>query len=86
MMRSSRSWIVRLAISGAILVAAVLAWTWWRKHEPQKPQSTPGSSVASAAKQTSLDPSAGAGGGVTQPQAEAATLKREAVAAARQVA
>jgi len=83
--RSSLSWIVGLAISGVILVAA-LAWTWWRKHEPQKPRTTSGSSVILDAKQTSLDPTASAGGVVTQPQTEAAGLKREAVAVARQVA
>jgi tetratricopeptide (TPR) repeat protein len=66
----------------SLLLAAALAWTWWRKQEPQKPPTTSGSSVIPAAKQTSLDPGADAGRVV----AEAATLKREAVAVAHQAA
>jgi tetratricopeptide (TPR) repeat protein len=76
---------VGLAISGVLLLAAALAWTWWRKREPQKPQTASESSVILDAKKTSLDPSAGASGVATQPQTEAAVLKREAVAVARQV-
>ena len=87
MARSSRSWIVRLAISGAVLVAVALAWWWWLSHGPsQAPRTTAVRGVISAAEQPSVDPTAGPSVDVTQPQAEAAVLKREAVNMANQVA
>jgi len=73
MPRSSRLWVARLAIPGAVLVA--VAWTCWHIAT--------GQSALSAAERTSIEPSRAV---VAQPQAEAADLKREAVAVAGQVA
>lgn len=77
----------RLAIPGALLFGAALVWPRWWSHEPsQAPRTNTVQSFTTAAERTLIEPGAGPGVGVTAPQAEAATLKREAVAVAREVA
>ena len=72
-LRSSWIWVARLAIPGAHLVGVALACCHIATVQ----------SALSAAERTSIEPSKAA---VTQPQAEAADLKREAVTVAGQVA
>jgi tetratricopeptide (TPR) repeat protein len=87
MVRNSRSWIVRVAISGALLLTGALAWGWWRKHEAQQVlHLTAERSALSAAEQTSIDSADGSGAIFTKLQSEVALLKREAVAVADQLA
>src|SRR5213593_4399757 len=81
------SWVARLAIPGAVLVGVALAWSWWRRHElSQAPHTATAQSALSAAQRTPIEPSAGSSAVATQPQTEAADLKRGAVAEAEQVA
>jgi len=85
--RSSRIWIVRLAVPAALLLGVALAWSWWRRHEPsQAPRTTAVESAMPAAEPASIEHSPGPGVVVPKLQAEAAALKREAVAVAGQVA
>lgn len=73
-------------ISAGALIAVALTWTWWRKHDlSQPPKAVGGQRATSAADQRSRDSSA-PDVVATQPQVEAATLKREAVDIASQVA
>jgi tetratricopeptide (TPR) repeat protein len=79
--------LVRLAITGPLLVGVALAWSWWRRLEPsQAPHTATVQESKSAAERRLIKPSAGSSVVVAHPQAEAADLKREAVAVAGQVA
>ena len=87
MPRSASIWIARLAIPAVVLVGVALTWSWWRRHETsQAPHTARVQNARSASERIPIGPTAGSSAVVTQPQTEAADLKREAVAVAGQVA
>ncbi len=77
--------IVRLAIPGAILLGMSQAWSVWQAPSPA-PRIAAAQSATPASKPPSVEPGGGSRVNLPQPQAEAATLKQEAVAVANQVA
>ena len=85
--RTSRTWVARLAIPAALAVGVALLWLRWGRQEPSPtPRTNTVSSAAPTAPRSAIAPSADPGVGTAAPQAEAASLKREAVAVAGQVA
>lgn len=75
-----------LAVSGLLLVGATAGWAepGWRFSDGRSATSPP--TPSARAERPSPDPLANPVMGIPQPQAEAAALKREAVAVATQVA
>ena len=75
-----------MIISAAVLVAIVLLWWWWRSTPSQEPTPGVAQRTQPADPRTSANVARDPSPVVPEPQAEAAALKREAVAVANQVA